>query len=254
MNSNGNSVTDINKAKQKASRVAGIMFLFCLIVPSLNWALILAGLIAPGDVIATANNIMANQTQFRIGIAVELIMSVALIILGVSLYTILKQVNRPLALLALLWKAAEAILVAVMVLVSLISLLMLNGTEALNVIAPEQIQGAAGILLQQHTALYSILMLFLGLDMILFFYLFLKSRYIPGILAGLGIFSFAFILIHSLMYILAPGYASMPVNQIVFYGPSCITEIAVGIWLLSKGLDLEPHAAVASEYPDSAPA
>jgi hypothetical protein len=41
------------------------------------------------------------------------------------------------------------------------------------------------------------------------------------------------------MFMLAPKYATMPINQIIFWVPSGLFEIAIGIWLLSKGLKIE---------------
>ena len=175
------------------ARVAGFMFLFSLLVPLLNWTFGLSSLIVVEDAHATANKIIANELQFRIGISIELIMSVGLIVLAVALYSILKTVNRNLALLALLLKVAEAILVAVMVVVLFIALQMLNGAASLTGLTPEQLQAPVGFLLNKHTVLYSILMVFLGLDMMIFSYLFFKSKYIPRLLAGFGIFSFALI-------------------------------------------------------------
>ena len=89
-------------------------------------------------------------------------------------------------------------------------------------------------------------MVFLGLDMIVFSYLFFKSKYIPKILAGFGILSFALIFIHALMYIIAPEYAMMPINQIIFWVPSGLFEIIIGIWLLSKGLNVQQRDIRAS--------
>ena len=114
-------------SQRKAAKVAGVMFLFSLIVPSLNWAFILSKLVVAENVIATANNIMANEFQFRIGISIELIMSVGLIVLGLALYIVLKPVNKNLALLALLLKLVEATMAAGIVLVSFIALQVLNG-------------------------------------------------------------------------------------------------------------------------------
>ena len=116
-----------NTSQRKAARVAGFMFLFSLIVPSLNWAFVLSKFIVAESAIATANNIMANELLFRIGISIELIMSVGLLVLALALYKILKPVNKNLALLALYLKLAEAIIVAVIVLVYFIALQILNG-------------------------------------------------------------------------------------------------------------------------------
>ena len=226
----------IDTSQPKAARVAGFMFLFSFIVPLLNFTFGLSPLIVAENVLATANNILANELQFRIGITIELIMSVGLIILAVALYSLLKSVSRTLALLALLLKVAEAVLVAVMVVVLFIALQLLQGGGDLKGFTPDQLQVPVGFLLNQHTVLYAILMVFLGLDMMIFSYLFFRSKYIPRLLAGFGILSFALILIHSLMYILAPAFAAMPINQIIFWVPSGLFEIIIGIWLLVKGI------------------
>ena len=109
-----------------------------------------------------------------------------------------------------------------------------------TVFTPEQLQVPVGLILNTHTTLYSIPMVFLGLDMMVFSYLFFKSKYIPRILAGFGILSFALIFIHAFMYILVPEYAAMPINQVIFWAPSGLFEILIGIWLLFKGVKVQP--------------
>lgn len=225
-----NSRTDMSIGT--AARVAGFMFLFSLIVPALNWALVLSKLIVEDNAIATAKNIIANDSLFRIGITIELIMAVGLVILAVALYAILKTVNKSLALLALCWKLVEASIVAVIVLISFVALQMSHG----NALTPELLQTPVGLILNAHTSIFSLPMIFLGLDLMVFSYLFFKSKYIPRILAGFGILSFALIFIHALMYILAPQYAVMPINQIIFWAPSGLFELIIGIWLLTKGI------------------
>ena len=229
----------IDTSQRKAAKVAGFMFLFSFIVPTLNWAFVLSKFIVVENVISTAKNIMANELLFRIGITIELIMSVGLIVLALSLYIILKPANRNLALLGLLWKLAEATIAAAIVLVSFIALQVLNGDAYVKAFTPEQLLTPVGLILNAHVATYSIPMVFLGLDMMIFSYLFFKSEYIPRILAGFGIISFALIFIHALMFILTPEYAVMPINQIIFYAPSGLFEIIIGLWLLSKGINAQ---------------
>ena len=221
----------VDQSQKRVAKVAGFMFLFSLIVPSLNWALVLSKLIVKDNAIATAKNIMANESLFRIGITIELIMAIGLVVLAVALYTILKTVNKSLALLALCWKLVEAGVAAVIVLLSLIALQVSNG----DVFLLEQLQAPVGLMLNAHTSIFSIPMVFLGLDLMVFSYLFLKSKYIPGILAGFGVISFALIFIHALMYILAPQYAVVPIIQIIFWAPSGLFELLIGVWLLMKG-------------------
>jgi len=233
------TIPDIKISLHKAARIAGFMFLFAFIVPTLNWALVLSKFNVANNALATTNNIMANEFLFRMGLTIELIMSFGLIVLALALFIILKTVNKSLALFALLLKVVEATLAAVIVLVSFIALQILNSEVHPASFALEHLQFPAGLILNSHTSLFSIPMVFLGLDMMIFTYLFLKSKFIPGVLAGFGIISFVLILIHALMFILAPEYAAMPVNQIIFWAPSGLFEIVVGIWLLVKGIDVQ---------------
>jgi hypothetical protein len=244
VNSNSKTTRIIDASQHKAARVAGFMFLFSFIVPTLNWVLVLSTLIDAKNVMATAENIMANQFLFRIGISIELIMSVGLIVLGLALYTILKPVNKNLALLALLWKLVEAGLAAAIVLLSFVALPILIGDAHVKAFNTEQIRATVGLFLKAHNAAYSIPMVFLGLDMMVFSYLFFISKYIPRILAGFGILSFALIFIHALIFILAPKYATMPITQVVFWAPSGLFEIVIGLWLLVKGVNIRSDSIV----------
>ena len=232
-----NHNTDMSQ--HKATRIAGFMFLFAFIVPTLNWALVLSKFNVANNALATANNIMANEFLFRMGLTIELIMSLGLIVLALALFIILKTVSKSLALFALLLKVVEATLTAVIVLVSFIALQILNSEVPPASFTLEHLQFPAGLILNSHTSLFSIPMVFLGLDMIVFTYLFLKSKFIPGVLAGFGILSFALIFTHALMFILAPEYTAMPVNQIIFWAPSGLFEIVIGIWLLVKGVNVQ---------------
>lgn len=232
-----NRITDLSQ--KKAVKIAGFMFLFAFIAPTLNWALVLSKLNVAGNALATANNIVANEFVFRMGITIELFMSVGLIILGLALYVILKPINKNFAMLALLLKLVEATLMAVTVLIPYIALEVLSENPQTTLFTEEQLLLPIGLIFNSHTAITSVPMVFLGLDMMIFSYLFLKSKYIPRILAGFGILSFALVLIQSLMFMLAPEYATKPINQIIFWGPSGLFEIIIGIWLLVKGISAE---------------
>lgn len=225
---------------KKAVKIAGFMFLAAFIVPTLNWTFILSKFIVAGDSIATAKNILSNELMYRIGISLELIMSIGLVILGIALYVILKTGNKSLGLLALSLKLVEASLAVVITLGSFIALLLISDDGSnLSVIGKEQMLAFSGFVLQKHTLLYSIPMLFLGLDMMLFSFLFCKSNYIPKILARFGMISFMLILIFSFMNILVPEYAELPIIQAIFWAPSGIFEIIIGIWLLF--VNLQPN-------------
>lgn len=78
----------------KAARAAGFMFLFTFIGPLFYGAFLFPKLTAAGNAIATANNIIANELLFRIGIINELICSAGAVVFALVLYIILKPVNK----------------------------------------------------------------------------------------------------------------------------------------------------------------
>jgi len=233
----------IDTTQRKAAKVAGCIFLFIVIGWILHWVFVDSKLYVKGNVAATINNIMANELLFRIGITDELIFSIGGIVLALALYTLLKPINKNLALLALCWKLIDAIVVIVNVLIAFIALQMLNGKAFLTALKPEQLQDIAGLFFNIRSNGTTIAMLFLGLGFIVFFYLLFKSRYVPRILAVFGIFSYALILANSLVNILVPqnsGVLTM-VNAVsmIFMTPSIFFELAIGLWLLVKGVNVQ---------------
>ncbi len=182
---------------------------------------------------------MANQFLFRINIVNELITSVVIVVLAITLYAILKSVNKNLALLALFLKLIEAILWAVIALGHFIALLVLNGQASLTVFEPEQVQALVGLFLNVHISVTAIPGVFLGLNLMIFLYLLFKSKYVPNILAAFGVFSYALIFIYDLLFIFSPNYATILIIQIIGWGPSILFEIIIGFWLLIEGINVQ---------------
>ncbi len=81
-----NRIADI--PQHKAAKIAGFMFLFAFIVPTLNWAFVLSKFNVVNDALATANNIMANEFLFRMGLFIELIMSIRIDSIGAGSFYI----------------------------------------------------------------------------------------------------------------------------------------------------------------------
>ena len=82
---------------QVYARIAGILYLIIIIAGALGQIFIRGKLIVAGDAVATAGNLMASQSLWRIGIASDLLMHVFDIPLMLALYLLLKPVNKHLA-------------------------------------------------------------------------------------------------------------------------------------------------------------
>ncbi len=234
-----------DSTKRKVARVAGVMFLCSTIVPTLNWTLVASKYIVPDNGLETARSVLAHQLLFRIGIVNQLMTSAIAIALAMSLFVILKSVNLHLAMLGLTLKLIEASLIAVGAFGSFAALLILGGQAGTPVGASEQIQTLVGLFLTAHMPLAAISMVFLGLNFSVFFYVLLKSKYVPPSLAGFGLVSYVLILLYALITILLPSLAAIMPVQIFCWTPSVIFELVIGIWLLAKGLRLPSLAGAA---------
>src|SRR6185369_1442133 len=97
-------VSYINLAQQKAARIAGIAYLFSFAVIVFSNFAIYNRLEVEGNAVETAKNILSNETSFRISIALDLLYAAGLATVLAALYTILKPVDRNLAVLATILK------------------------------------------------------------------------------------------------------------------------------------------------------
>ena len=235
MNSNNmtSSISDISQ--QKSARVAGLAYVLIIVLAILKVNFLESNLIVSGDDAATANNIMANELLFRIGVASEIIMFVLVVILSLALYVILKTVNKNLALAALFLRFGEAIIGGVVTVLSGLIPLLLLDSEA--VFETEQLHALIGLFLGVRTVGLDIVMIFMGPGGIIFCYLFLKSKYVPGILAVWGIITYSTMLILSFVNILFPNLPEM--ISIVLYTPGALFELTIGFWLLFKGVKVQ---------------
>jgi len=215
------------------ARVAGLAYVVTILLGILSVSFIESNLIVPVDDAATLNNIMANEFLFRISIVGEIMMFALVILLSMSLYVILKTVDRNLALLALLWRLAEAIVGAgITVLSGLVPLLLINDKAAYE---PEQLAALVGLFLGTRSAGLDFVLIFIGLGGTIFCYLFFKSRYVPRFLAGWGIFTYVTMLVVSFASIL---FNVQEETKMLFYAPGGLFEIIFGLWLLIKGVNV----------------
>lgn len=225
------------------ARVAGLAYVATILLGIIGVNFIASSIIVPGNDAATVKNISEHDMLFRLGIATEVLMYVLVVLLSFSLYVVLKSVNRNLALLALLWRLAEAIVGgATTVLSGLMPLLILGNAEAFQ---PGQMESLVGLFLNARGAGLDIILIFIGMGGTLFFYLFFKSRYIPRLLAAWGILTYMTMLFISFASILLPSVPES--TKMIFYAPGGLFEILVGLWLLIKGINIEQWKILAGE-------
>ncbi|MCP4214026.1 MAG: DUF4386 domain-containing protein [bacterium] len=240
----GNAAT----SQRKAVKVAGGLYLFYIIASILHFSMVEVHIVGAGNAAETANFIKANELLFRIGIFGDLIIFSSGLFLSIALYTILKVVNKNVALLAVLLRLLEVILGIVTELTSFIVLLLLKGGDYLNVFSTEQLQALVALFLNVRPHGFNLVIVFFSLGSILFYYLFFKSKYIPKLLSAWGMFTFVLMLICATLKILFPTYTStfkMAGSIVTFaYMQAMLFQVIIGLWFLIKGINVKESAAV----------
>jgi hypothetical protein len=222
----------IEPAQQIAARIVGFLYLFT------NATAIFAfsargKLIVPRDAVQTATNIAASERLFRLGIATELITVVGVIILVWGLYVILKPIDRNVVWLATFLRLAENFVLTFITVQEFAALAFLKSATSLQAFDTQQLQGLAYTFLRVYGDAFNIGFLFLGLGSAVFSYLWLRSRYIPRLLAAWGIFASSVMALMSLAIIVFPKLAAMGLTYMM---PMGIYEFGLGFWLLIKGI------------------
>ena len=225
----------IDESQRKAARIAGFAFLSAMAIVVLANYGISFRLSVPGDAAETARNIMAHETLFRINIACNLIYLVNVVVLLTALYVILKPVNRNLALVATFCRLVLALMWAVTALNALGALRLLGNAAYLPVFKADQLQTLARLHLSSSYDAYYIGLPFWGLASMVCSYLWFKSKYVPRALAAFGVISSAWCVICAFVFIVFPRFDAT-VNAYWFDMPMVIFEMALGFWLLFKGL------------------
>jgi len=225
----------IDESQRKAAKVAGCAYLLTFAAVVFAQFRIQSNLIINHDAAQTAQNILAHERLFRIGIACDLIYCVGTVALLTALYVILKPVSRSLALLAAFWRFASVGVWILMTLNLLDALRLLSGEDYARAFNAEQVQTLAKLYLSARFDQYYVGLLFGALASTLCGYLWFKSHYIPKALALFGVISSAFCVACTFAFIVDPGFARI-VNLWWFDTPMGIFDIATSLWLLVVGL------------------
>jgi len=219
----------------KTARIAGALYLIIAIAMGFSFTVAYESLIVPGDATATANNIIASESLFRIGFVGDSVTFLAEIVLVVLLYVLFKPVSRTLSLVAAFSRLAMTVIQGINLLNHFIPLLLLSGAGYLTVFEPDQLHALVLLFLNAHEYVVLVWGLFFGLHLFFLGYLVYKSGYIPRILGVL-------LIIASLCY-LTQGFGNilLPKYEEIFatIGFLSILELAFPLWLLVKGVNVE---------------
>ena len=221
-------------SQRAAAIVAGLAFLFTDATATFVQFWVRPGTIVDSDAAKTAAAIAGAEWLFRLGIAVQLGMIVGLITLTAALYMVLRPVGPGIALLAAFWRVVENAVLAVGTLTSFDALRLLSGAAYLRPVEADRLHALALSSINAYGDAYNVSLLFGGLGLLGFAYLFLKSGYIPRYLSAWGVFGASLTVASTLVYIVIPNLAAVLYPWV--YAPLLIFELGTAFWLLVRGL------------------
>ena len=229
---------------KKQAKVAGLLYLLGAIIAPIGLVLIPSRLIVRGDAAATADNIRASESLFRIGIASELIHQVIFIFLVLALYRLFKVVDQNLAAMMVILGAVVSVpIVFLSVLNEIAALVLLSGADFVSVFDKSQLDTLAYLFLRLHSKGINLAAIFWGLWLFPFGILVIRSGFIPSVLGILLMIAGFAYLIDSFTSLLLPQHADLVSRfaMVLFFG-----ELPIIFWLLIWGAKVRPSDAPAS--------
>jgi hypothetical protein len=214
------------------ARTAGLLYLVLAITGGFSM-LYVPSLIVPGDAAATANNILASESLFRIGIVSGLICQVVFVFLVLAFYQLFKGVSNTHASVMVALVVVAVPVAFLNMLNQLAALHVLSGADYLRVFETDQLNALAMLFLDLHSQGLLIVEIFWGLWLLPLGLLVIKARFMPGFLGVLLVIGFFGYSIDFLTRLLFPSYTAI-VSPIA--GASKFGELAMILWLLIRGV------------------
>jgi hypothetical protein len=236
-------MTDAERSQRAYARFAGLMYLVVLAASVAG--LVLSTMVAgDGTFEEQARRIIASEGPYRVALVLALGGSVSTILLATGLYVAVRPADGNLALIGLLFRAGESVIGAVGIVTSFALLQASLAVGDGSGFTASQLGALASVL--SGGASTEIAAIFFSLGSTIFFWVFLRSRYIPRVLSAWGVFaSVCYAALWTTRLILPEAAALVVAGSL----PILIAELSTGLWLLVKGIQV-PERSLISTAPD----
>jgi Domain of unknown function (DUF4386) len=222
---------------QLYARICGVLYLYVIVAGSFAALFVRSKLVVSEDAAATAANIMANESLFRLGFSAELLHLSCDVAIAVLLYALLRPVDRNIALLAALMRLACDLILAIASLSHFAALRLLAGSEYLQTFEPDQLHSLALLAMKLHGDGYAISLMFFGFACLALGYLVFQSGYLPRAIGALLAVAGGCYLINSFAYFLYPAIGAALFNSGLLL-PCFVAELSLTLWLIIKGVNV----------------
>ena len=233
---------------KKTARIAGLIYLSMIFVAPFSMLYVPGKLIVSGNAAATADNILAHETMFRLSIFGDLIGQVIFICLGVAFWRLLRDVNKTWALLMLSFVITSAAVCFFNVINDLAALILFRGGEFLAVFDKPQRDALAMLFLRLYNYGQFIAEIFWGLWLFPLGLLIYRSGFMPRFIGG-------WLMINCCGW-LALSFTALFFRQnynalFGYMQPVLFGEMALMLYLLIRGANVKTAVSVVEPAPVS---
>src|SRR5437870_2322456 len=217
---------------KKAARIAGAIYLSMVITGPFSLIYVPSKLIVRGNAAATAENILAHETMFRLSILADLVGQVIFICLAIALYRLLSNINK-------IWAGLMVALILVSAAVGffntlndIAALTLFRGADFLAVFEKPQRDALGYLFIRLHSQGNLVNEIFWGLWLFPFGLLVFRSDFLPrfiGVWLMINCFGWLVLSITALFFPLYYDTAFRTAQPVLF------GELVIMLWLLIKG-------------------
>jgi Domain of unknown function (DUF4386) len=221
---------------KKAGHIAGVIYLSLVLVAPFAMLYVPGKLIVRGNAAATADNILAHETMFRLSIFGDLIGHIIFICLAVALYRLLGSVNKTWAMLMLSFVLVSAAVGFLNTLNNIGAVILFRGGEFLDVIDKTQRDALGMLFVRLHNQGEFISEIFWGVWLFPLGLLVYRSRFLPrtlGIWLIIACFGWIALSITALFF---PTHYS---RLFAWLQPAFFAEMAIMLYFLIRGANVK---------------
>lgn len=227
------SKVDTGPASRAYTKVAGFLYVFVAGIFGLG--VFLAGdLTASKQIVPSADQTFFFVNQFHLGFVFQLAAAWFTLVLAFALYVILTPVDRNLALFALLARTTEATLFGLTAYLGLMVVDIMREPEIIGAGNSDEAYILIHFLLHTQDSANYLAITFYAFGSTIFFWLFMRSGFIPRVLSVAGIVGTLLIFAWSLSSLILSSAAEW---SGAYWLPISLTEVIVGFWLMFVGIN-----------------
>src|SRR6056297_2462885 len=219
---------------KKLGHITGVLYLVVIICAGFSQGVVRESVYVAGDAAVTAQNILSNTALFRWGLVTDLIAFTTDVAISILLYMLLKQVNKPIALMMASFRLIAHPGVATANLLNhFAALKVLESPGLADQFTSAQLAEFSQYFMEAHHLGYILAGVTFGVHCLLLGYLLIKSSEFPQLLGILMVAACAGYLTESFGFILYPEYKT--VFAWIVGLSAAVGEVSLCLWLVVKG-------------------